>query len=83
MRPVYYASMVKTEAERKYTEAELVLSSLVYACRMFRTYLISKPFVVLTSYTLLPQLVNNSTLSRSMMRWLDLNISTYFSLLLS
>ena len=32
--------------------------------------MISKPFVVLTSYTLLPQLVNNSMLSRSMMRWL-------------
>ena len=70
MRPVYYASRVKTEAERKYTEAELVLSSLVYACRKFRTYLISKPFVVLTNYTLLPQLVNNSILFRSMMRWL-------------
>ena len=33
MKPVYYASRVKTEAERRYTEAELVLSSLVYACR--------------------------------------------------
>ena len=69
-RLVYYANRVKIEVERKYTKAELILSSLVYACRKFRTYLISKPFVVLTSYTLLPQLVNNSMLSRSMMRWL-------------
>ena len=70
MKPVYYVSRVKTEAERRYTEAELVLSSLVYACRKFKSYLLTKPFVILTNYTLLPQLVNGTMLSKGMMRWL-------------
>ncbi len=37
--------------------------------RQFRHYLLPKPFVFLTSYSLLPQLLNGSNVSKSMMRW--------------
>ena len=36
MRPVYCASRVKLPAERKMSEIELVMASVVYACRRFR-----------------------------------------------
>ena len=54
MRPVYCASRVKTVAERALSEIELVMVSVVFACRQFRHYLLRRPFVFLTSYTFLP-----------------------------
>lgn len=55
--------------ERTYSELELVVVSVVYACKQFRHYLLPKPFDFLTSYSLLPQLFNGSSLSKSMMSW--------------
>ena len=43
--------------------------SIVYACRRFRHYLLPKPFVFLTSYSLLPQLINGTNMSKAVMRW--------------
>ena len=69
MRPIYCASRVKFPRERILSEVELVMVSVVYACRRFRPYLLPKPFVFLTSYTLLPQLVNGTHVSKSVMQW--------------
>ncbi|MCO5614869.1 hypothetical protein L7F22_069154 [Adiantum nelumboides] len=69
MKPVHYASRVKTFHERDYSEIELVMTSMVYACRRFRHYLLQKSFTFLTSYSLLPQLFNNSNISKTMMKW--------------
>ena len=70
MKPVYYASRVKTLNERNFSEVELVMISMVYACRRFRHYLLlQRPFTFLTSYSLLPQLFNNSNISKTVMRW--------------
>ena len=45
MKPVYYASRVKTPQEKGYSEIELVMVSMVYACsRRFRHYLLQRPF---------------------------------------
>ncbi|MCO5572994.1 hypothetical protein L7F22_026756 [Adiantum nelumboides] len=70
MKPIYCASKVKLEVERDYTEMELIMVSVVYACRRFRHYLLPKPFTFLTSYTLLPQLVNSPTLSKRLMKFI-------------
>ena len=69
MKPVYYASRVKTSHEKDFSEVELVMISMVYACRRFRHYLLQRPFTFLTSYSLLPQLFNNSNISKMVMRW--------------
>ncbi|MCO5576111.1 hypothetical protein L7F22_029918 [Adiantum nelumboides] len=45
------------------------MTSMVYACRRFRHYLLQKSFTFLTSYSLLPQLFNNSNISKSVMKW--------------
>lgn len=69
MRPVYCASRVKLVAERAYSEVELIVVSVVFACRRFRHYLLPKPFVFLTSYSLLPQLINGANMSKAVKRW--------------
>ena len=45
MRPIYCASRVKTVAERTLSEVELVMVSVVFACRRFCHYLLPRPFV--------------------------------------
>ena len=70
MRPVYYASRVKTMAERSYSEVEIIMVAVVYACRRFRHYLLPKPFGFLTSYSFLPQLINGVNISRPTKRWI-------------
>ena len=40
MRPVYCASRVKSVAERGLSEIELVMVSVVFACRRFHHYLL-------------------------------------------
>ncbi|MCO5555233.1 hypothetical protein L7F22_008777 [Adiantum nelumboides] len=70
MKPIYCASRVKLEVERDYTDVELIMVSVVYACRRSRHYLLPKPFTFLTSYTLLPQLVNSPALSKRLMKFI-------------
>ncbi|MCO5592847.1 hypothetical protein L7F22_046851 [Adiantum nelumboides] len=68
MKPVHYASKVKTLHEKDYLEIELVMTSMVYACRRFMHYLMQKSFTFLTSYSLLSQLFNNSNISKTVMK---------------
>ena len=69
MKPVYCASRVKTVAERALSEIELVMVSVVFACRRFCHYLLRRPFVFLTSYTFLPQLINGVNMSNAVKKW--------------
>ena len=69
MQPVYCASRVKTAPERSLSKVELIMVSVLFACRRFRNYLLPHPFVFLTSYTFLPQLINGANLSKGMMKW--------------
>lgn len=50
MRPVFFPSRVKSEAEKRYSAAESVLASFVFACKRFRNYLLPHSFVVLYSF---------------------------------
>ncbi|MCO5603002.1 hypothetical protein L7F22_057144 [Adiantum nelumboides] len=68
MKPVHYASRVKILNERDYSEIELVMTSMVYACRRFNITC-CKSLALFTSYSLLPQLFNNSNISKTVMKW--------------
>ncbi|MCO5566844.1 hypothetical protein L7F22_020526 [Adiantum nelumboides] len=68
MKPIHYASKVKTLHKRDYSEIELVMTSMVYACRQFMHYMLQKSFTFLTSYSLLSQLFNNSNISKTVMK---------------
>ena len=69
MKPIYCASRVKTVVERALSEIELVMVNVVFACRRFRHYLLRRPFVFLTSYTFLPQLINGVNMSNAVKKW--------------
>lgn len=55
--------------EKSYSEVELVMVSVVYACKRFHHYLLPCPFVFLTRFSFLPQLINGTTLSKAIMKW--------------
>ncbi|MCO5588467.1 hypothetical protein L7F22_042423 [Adiantum nelumboides] len=70
MRPVYFTSRVTTNTEKGYSEAELMMLSLIFAVRKFRSYLLTKPFVILTSENLLPWVSSQMTMSPRISKWL-------------
>ena len=69
MQPVYCANRVKMVVERTLLEVELVMASVVFACRRFCHYLLPQPFVFLTRYTFLPQLINGVNMSKVVKKW--------------
>ncbi|MCO5569697.1 hypothetical protein L7F22_023413 [Adiantum nelumboides] len=70
MRPVYFTSRVTTTIEKGYNEAELMMLSLIFAVRKFRSYLLTKPFVILPSKNLLPWVSSQMTMSPRISKWL-------------
>ncbi|MCO5601725.1 hypothetical protein L7F22_055848 [Adiantum nelumboides] len=70
MRPLYFTSRVTTNIEKGYSEAELMMLSLIFAVRKFRSYLLTKPFVILTSENLLPWVSSQMTMSPRISKWL-------------
>ncbi|MCO5614493.1 hypothetical protein L7F22_068776 [Adiantum nelumboides] len=70
MRPVYFTSRVTTTIEKGYSEAELMMLSLIFVVRKFRSYLLTKPFVILTSKNLLPWVSSQMTMSPRISKWL-------------
>ena len=43
--------------------------NVVFVCRCFCHYLLQQPFVCLTSYTFLPQLINGVNMSKAVKKW--------------
>ncbi|MCO5576578.1 hypothetical protein L7F22_030391 [Adiantum nelumboides] len=70
MRPVYFTSRVTTNIEKGYSEGELMMLSLIFAVRKFRSYLLTKLFVIFTSENLLPWVSSQMTMSPRISKWL-------------
>ncbi|MCO5559071.1 hypothetical protein L7F22_012663 [Adiantum nelumboides] len=70
MRPVYFASRVMNALEKNYTEAKSMMLSLVFAVRKFRSYLLPKPFIILTAENLFPLVSSQMTLSTRISKWI-------------
>ncbi|MCO5613006.1 hypothetical protein L7F22_067279 [Adiantum nelumboides] len=70
MRPVYFTSRVTTNIEKGYSEAELMMLSLIFAVRKFRSYLLTKPFLILTFENLMPWVSSQMTMSPRISKWL-------------
>ena len=56
-------------SKRTLSKVELVMVSVVFSCKCVHHYLLPRPFVFLTSYTFLPQLVNGTNTSKPIMKW--------------
>ncbi|MCO5613476.1 hypothetical protein L7F22_067753 [Adiantum nelumboides] len=70
MRPVYFASRVMNALEKNFTEAEFMMLPLVFAVRKFRSYLLPKPFIILTAENLFPWVSSQMTLSTRISKWI-------------
>ncbi|MCO5561480.1 hypothetical protein L7F22_015101 [Adiantum nelumboides] len=78
MRSVYFASRVMNALEKSYTEAESMMLSLVFAVRKFRSYLLPKPFIILTAENLFPWVSSQMTLSTRISKWImELQVFQY------
>ena len=56
-------------AEKGYTNAELMMLALIFAVRKFRSYLLPKPFVILTVENLFPWVSSQMSISSRITKW--------------
>ena len=70
-RVIAYYGRKMTDAELNYDVRETELLGALHACRIWRPYLLDKPFVVETDHKALTSLLTKPQCSRRMARWLN------------
>ena len=53
MHPIYFISRVISDVEKTFMDVEKWMLTLNYACKKFRSFLISQHFVIITSMPLM------------------------------
>ncbi|MCO5601704.1 hypothetical protein L7F22_055827 [Adiantum nelumboides] len=69
MRPIYFTSKVMTQGQKGYTDIEQLVFSLIVAIRKFRSYLLPKPFIILTLEHNLPYAMQHMSISSKISKW--------------
>ncbi|MCO5548767.1 hypothetical protein L7F22_002229 [Adiantum nelumboides] len=69
MRPIYFTSKVMTQGQKGYTDIEQLVFSLIVAIRKFRSYLLPKPFIILTLEHNLPYAIQHMSISSKIYKW--------------
>ncbi|MCO5596700.1 hypothetical protein L7F22_050768 [Adiantum nelumboides] len=69
MRPIYFTSKVMTQGQKGYTDIEQLVFSLIVALRKFRSYLLLKPFIILTLEHNLPYAMQHMSISSKISKW--------------
>ncbi|MCO5586858.1 hypothetical protein L7F22_040803 [Adiantum nelumboides] len=69
MRPIYFTSKVMTQGQKVYTDTEQLVFSLIVAIRKFRSYLLPKPFIILTLEHNLPYAIQHMSISSKISKW--------------
>ncbi|MCO5592119.1 hypothetical protein L7F22_046114 [Adiantum nelumboides] len=69
MRPIYFTSKVMTQGQKGYTDIEQLVFSLIVAIRTFRSYLLPKPFIILTLEHNLPYAIQHMSISSKISKW--------------
>ncbi|MCO5590722.1 hypothetical protein L7F22_044697 [Adiantum nelumboides] len=69
MRPIYFTSKVMTQGQNGYTDIERLVFSLIVAIRKFRSYLLPKPFIILTLEHNLPYAIQHMSISSKISKW--------------
>ncbi|MCO5611393.1 hypothetical protein L7F22_065646 [Adiantum nelumboides] len=69
MRPIYFTSKVMTQGQKSYTDIEQLVFSLIVAIRKFRSYLLPKPFIILTLEHNLPYAIQHMSISSKISKW--------------
>ncbi|MCO5567636.1 hypothetical protein L7F22_021330 [Adiantum nelumboides] len=69
MRPIYFTSKVMTQGQKGYTDIEQLVFSLFIAIRKFRSYLLPKPFIILSLEHNLPYVIQHMSISSRISKW--------------
>ena len=69
MRPVYFSSRVMTTSEKGYKPVEVMVLSLMFAVRKFRSYLLPRPFTVITTEEHFPYVLQHMDVSARIAKW--------------
>ncbi|MCO5563370.1 hypothetical protein L7F22_017011 [Adiantum nelumboides] len=69
MRPIYFTSKVTTQGQKGYTDIEQLVFSLIVAIRKFRSYLLPKPFIILTLEHNLLYDIQHMSISSKISKW--------------
>ncbi|MCO5570179.1 hypothetical protein L7F22_023897 [Adiantum nelumboides] len=69
MRPIYFTSKVMTQRQKGYTDIEQLVFSLIVTIRKFRSYLLPKPFIILTLEHNLPYAIQHMSISSKISKW--------------
>ncbi|MCO5551092.1 hypothetical protein L7F22_004589 [Adiantum nelumboides] len=69
LRPIYFTSKVMTQGQKGYTDIEQLVFSLIVAIRKFRSYLLPKPFIILTLEHNLPYAIQHMSISSKISKW--------------
>ncbi|CAJ0647813.1 3557_t:CDS:2, partial [Entrophospora sp. SA101] len=77
-QPIAYESRKLTSAEKNYPVHEKELLAIVHAIKIWRPYLESQKFTVITDHASLEYIHSQSNLSRQQARWLEVLQSTPF-----
>ncbi|MCO5551944.1 hypothetical protein L7F22_005451 [Adiantum nelumboides] len=70
MGPIYFTSKVMTQGQKGYTDIEQLVFSLIVAIRKFRSYLLPKPFIILTLEHNLPYAIQHMSISSKISKWI-------------
>ena len=68
--PVYFASRTLNDAERHYSTSERECLAVKWACGQFRSYLLGRPFKVLTDHAALKWLFTQKDPKSKFVRWI-------------
>ena len=69
MHPIYFISRAISDVEKTFMDIEKWMLTLIYACKKFRSFLISQHFVIITSMPLLPYILQHVSVSARIMKW--------------
>ena len=69
MHPIYFISRAISDVEKTFMDIEKWMLTLIYACKKFRSFLISQHFVIITSMPLLPYVLQHVSVSARIMKW--------------
>ncbi|MCO5554487.1 hypothetical protein L7F22_008016 [Adiantum nelumboides] len=70
MWPIYFTSKVMTQGQKGYTNIEQLVFSLIVAIRKFMSYLLPKPFIILTLEHNLPYAIQHMSISSQIYKWI-------------
>ena len=59
MHPIYFISKAMSDVEKEFLEVEKWMLALIHACQKFRSFLLPHRFVIITSMSLLPDVLRD------------------------